>query len=333
MADTNTNGEASPQNNTAPAPVKLNPIPFSDEALEQLLNKQLSGANEETKEAPVAEEATEEPTETLSSEETTEADSADAEPDAHSQSEDTEEPEEPKGVQKRIDKLTARAKEAEEKALAAMQENEAIKRRLEELESKSSEPAPVNTGDNRFLDVWDVEKLKQEKAIAYNLVEWCEDNRDGAEVNGVEYTAEQIRIIRKNARRSLDIQIPEREAFLAHFNHVKPQVESLYPFWKDRQSSEYAEAQQILKVLPQLKAHPEYQVWIGDALEGRKARLAKQSAKKAPQVQKVAPKQPSQPKAAPAKTDKASDRLHESRKRFYASPDENALAELLNGNI
>lgn len=333
MAQTNTKGEATPQNNTATAPVKINPIQFPQAALEQLLNQQLLGAEEEIKETPVAEEAKEEPTEAQPAEETVEAESDNSESDAHSQSEEEveQEPEEVRGVQKRIDKLTARAKEAEERANAVFQENEAIKQRLQELEQKVTEPAPVQSGDNRFIDVWDAEKLKHEKAIAYNLVEWCEDNRDGVEVNGTEYTADQIRAIRKNAKRSLDIQIPEREAFLAHYNQVKPQVEAAYPFWKDRSSTEYTEAQQILRVLPQLKTHPEYQVWIGDALEGRKARLNKQSEKKVPVTAKVAPKQPSQPRSVPSKVDKAAEKTVAAKNKFLNSGSEQALAELLTG--
>lgn len=335
MAETNTNGEATPQTNTAQAPVKINPIEFPQGALENLLNRQLLGAQEEQVETPVAEVAKDDPTETQSSEETVEAESDDSDTDAHSQSEevteaDQEAEEEPSRIQKRFDKLTARAKEAEERAEAAFKEAEAIKQRLQELEQKTSEPVAAATSDNRFADVWDAEKLKHEKAIAYNLVEWCEDNRDGAEVNGTEYSSEQIRAIRKNAKRTLDIQIPEREAFLAHYNQVKPQVESLYPFWKDRSSSEYTEAQQILKILPQLKMHPEYQVWIGDALEGRKVRLAKQSApKKTVTASRPAPKQPSQPKAAPARIDSEKEKVKAKEANFYKSGSERALAELL----
>jgi len=334
MADTNTTGEATPQNNTAQAPVKLNPIQFPEAALEQLLKSQLSGAQEEQKETPVAEEAKEDPAESQPSDEKVEAESDDSESDAHSQSEEevSEEPEEQSRVQKRFDKLTARAKEAEERAEAAFKEAEAIKQRLQELEQKVAEPAPVQTGDNRFIDVWDAEKLKHEKAIAYNLVEWCEDNRDGVEVNGTEYTAEQIRTIRKNAKRSLDIQIPEREAFLARFNQVKPQAETLYPFWKDTRSTEYTEAQQVLRVVPQLKSVPEYQVWIGDALEGRKVRLAKQANQnKVPAVPKAAPKQPSQPKASVGKTDKETTAKAAARKTFFETKSESALAELVKG--
>ena len=336
MADTNTTGEATPQNNTAQAPVKINPIQFPEAALEQLLNRQLSGAQEEQRETPVAGEAKEDPTEAQSSDEKAEAESDDSESDAHSQSEEEvseeQEPEEQSRVQKRFDKLTARAKEAEERAEAAFKEAESIKQRLQELEQKVSEPAPVQSGDNRFIDVWDAEKLKHEKAIAYNLVEWCEDNRDGVEVNGTEYTAEQIRAIRKNAKRSLDIQIPEREQFLARYNQVKPQAETLYPFWKDTRSTEYTEAQQVLRVVPQLKSVPEYQVWIGDALEGRKVRLAKQASQnKVAPATKAAPKQPSQPKSIPSRVDKGSERTVEAKKNFFKSGSEQALAELLQG--
>lgn len=338
MAQTNNNGEATPQTNTANQ-VKINPLEFPEEALAKILSSHLDEKESETQ-APAAEEAEDKQTENQDSETKPDVTEDDSEVEAPSQSDEvleTEVTEEdrPTGVQKRIDKLTARAKEAEERAEAALRESEAIKQRLQELEDKASEKSvsPIKA-ENPLSDIWDFNKLKQEKEKADYWEEWCEDHPDGAEVNGVEYTAEQVKALKRGVRKALKTYIPERVAFLQQYYAAKPQVEADYPFWKDTRSPEYVEAQQILSVLPQLKSHPEYQVWIGDALEGRKARLAKQSQqKKASTVTKVAPKQPAQSKSMPARASGDVEAKAALRKSFLSTGGEDELAKTLESSL
>jgi len=83
--------------------------------------------------------------------------------------------------------------------------------------------------------------------------------------------------------------------------------------------------------MPQLAAFPDYQIAIGDFLEGRKARMEREKSAKAPVKApvKVAPKQPAAPKASPVKSDKANDAARSAKKAFNQSGSTADLSRLL----
>jgi hypothetical protein len=300
-----TTQEATPAQNTAPPPI--NPMQFDESALAKLLKTRFSG--EEDKAAPVEQQPPE--SETASAEDQAEAAEPTAEqtePRAESPEEvlsETEEEEESLGVRKRIDKLTRQKKEAMERA-------EALERELS--------------------DVWDVTKLNDEWTKARNLKRWCEDNIDGCEVDGKEYSAEDVKQIRRRVEDAIDLHIPNRARFLQSYQQIKPVAEQLYPWWKDRSSAEYTAAQQVLRQLPQISQLPEYQVLIGDFIEGRRLRLERESAKGKPSLPRVpakAPSQPGKPTAAPVKKDAAQAQLQAAKSQFRRSGSTTELAQVL----
>lgn len=322
-----TTGEATPPQNTAP---KLDPATFDEAALTAALEKTLGAAAEETKEPnPPADPPTEVDSEPGAPEQPGEADDPSAEPQEGAEEANSEETDS-RGVQKRIDKLTAQKKEAIERAESAERELEQTKARLQELES-----APPATGPaaSQFSDIWDDNKLTGEWEKARAVKRWCEDHPDGAEAGGREYTADEVREIRRRAEDALDIGIPQRARFLQQHRQVKPLAEQVYPFWKDRNSQEYGEAQVILRQMPALAMLPEYPLFIGDFLAGRAARLAKQkeqaAAKVAPKLPpKVAPRQPTAPKAA-VRLDEGKAKFDAAKKRFLKTGSTEELARLL----
>lgn len=326
------NGEATPSQNTAP---KINPLTFDESALAKLLESRFAGPEPKVEELepastsveePVAEETqpseTDENGEVTPEDETTEQETA--------QQQETED--DSSGVQKRINKLVAQKKEAAAKAEALERELIEAQRKLEELQ-QAPPVAPVAL-DNPFADVWDEAKLSDEYRKARDLKRWCEDNADGCEVNGKEYSAEDIKAIRRKVEDAIDVHIPTRHQFLSTYKQVKPVAEQAYPWWKDRSSTTYSEAQQVLRQMPQLAAFPDYQIAIGDFLEGRKARMEREKVAKAPKAAvKVAPKQPSTPKASLARTDKANDVSKAARSRFLQSGSTSDLSRLLQSTI
>ena len=324
-----TTQEATPAQNTAPPPI--NPMQFDESALAKLLKTRFSG--EEDKAAPVEQQPPE--SEAASAEDQAEA----AEPTAEQTENQAESPEEvlseseedeSLGVRKRIDKLTRQKKEALERAEALERELNDVKTKLEQ--GQSERPVAVVNQADPFADVWDVTKLNDEWTKARNLKRWCEDNIDGCEVDGKEYSAEDVKQIRRRVEDAIDLHIPNRARFLQSYQQIKPVAEQLYPWWKDRSSAEYTAAQQVLRQLPQISQLPEYQVLIGDFIEGRRLRLERESAKGKPSLPRVpakAPSQPGKPTAAPVKKDAAQAQLQAAKSQFRRSGSTTELAQVL----
>jgi hypothetical protein len=82
----------------------------------------------------------------------------------------------------------------------------------QKLETGQPATPPAPTESNPFTAVVkDLNTLNAAKREMYDVLEWCEDNPEGGNRRGQEYTAEQVKQIRREARRGLDIHLPERE--------------------------------------------------------------------------------------------------------------------------
>jgi len=335
MEATNT-GEATPSQNTAQ---QINPLTFDESALAKLLKQRFSEPEQKETveeqepasagaEEPVAEGSAPETAE--NGEETTVDESGEQETVPQQEQEDDE----PAGVQKRINKLVAQRKEAAAKAEALERELNDARTKLEVLEQQASAPQTSVVADNPFADIWDETKLSDEYRKARELKRWCEDNADGCEIGGKEYSAEDIKSIRRKVEDALDVHIPTRHQFLNNYKQIKPIAEASYPWWKDRSNQTYAEAQQVLRQMPQLASFPDYQLAIGDFLEGRKMRMEREKSAKVPKAAvKVAPKQPSAPKASPVRTDKSTNDALIAKRNFLKTGSSAELSKLLQKTI
>jgi hypothetical protein len=335
MEATNT-GEATPSQNTAQ---QINPLTFDESALAKLLKQRFSEPEQKetveeqepaaaSADEPVAEGSAPETAE--NGEETTVDESGEQETVPQQEQEDDE----PAGVQKRINKLVAQRKEAAAKAEALERELNEARTKLEVLEQQASAPQTSVVADNPFADIWDEGKLSEEYRKARELKRWCEDNSDGCEIGGKEYSAEDIKSIRRKVEDALDVHIPTRHQFLTNYKQIKPVAEASYPWWKDRSNQTYAEAQQVLRQMPQLASFPDYQLAIGDFLEGRKMRMEREKSAKVPKAAvKVAPKQPSAPKASPVRTDKSANDALVAKRNFLKTGSSAELSKLLQKTI
>ena len=323
--------EATLSKNTAQPPI--NPMQFDESALAKLLKTRFSG--EEEKASAVERQAPEPESTSVDDQaedaeptaEQTDAQAESPEQDVLSETDDSDE--ESLGYRKRIDKLTRQKKEALEKAEALERELNDAKTKLEQSNDR---PTPVQSAADPFADVWEVSKLNDEWTKARNLKRWCEDNIDGCEVEGKEYSSEDVKQIKRRVEDAIDLHIPNRARFLQNYQQIKPIAEQLYPWWKDRSAAEYTEAQAVLRQLPQIASLPEYQVLVGDFIAGRKLRLAQESAKGKPSATRPmvkAPSQPGRPTAIPAKKDAAKVGLDNAKSQFRKSGTTTELAQLL----
>ena len=221
-----------------------------------------------------------------------------------------------RGVQKRIDKLTRRYKEAEADA-------DNYRARLGELEAEmaslregKSESAPVS--DNPYSNKTTARELDKAEEEAEEWIEWCEDNPDGGDRDGREYDLDDVRQIRKAARKALRNFLPKQREHIKALRHYEPIAHDMYPFWKKPVSAEFKVAQEFVTAMPGIKRFPDYKVIVGDYLYGRYMREQAARKKVAPAAKK-APPQPVAPSAAP-KAEKSAERQRQAQlNQFHRS--------------
>ena len=239
-----------------------------------------------------------------------------------------------KGLLKRIDKLTAKRRVAEGRVDDLESE---VKSLREQLESKEELPELGNIpGANPYSNLTSQRAVEKEMERADEILEWCEDNPDGAIVeksgdDDVEYSADDVRNIKRNARKSIKKHLPERLTYLQEESQVNDQVDKVFTYWKDRSSVGYQEAQEILKNRPEIRTRPTWKADVSifqlglqayrEMVSSPKSNLAKPKAK--------APAQPAAPTAAPAEARPAAARSVSARKSFGDERDTDSLANVI----
>ena len=306
--------------------------PVAEEKPTESTSEEVPANADATKDNP---DLSQEPTEQDSSTEeatTTE----DSQPEVEEATEDGS----PKGVQKRIDKLTALRREAEAKA---KQLEEQVADLQNKLQAKPAvDDAPVRpTPDNPYLHLQTQAEVDAAISEARKVRRWCEMHPDGTVVrdaNGKEtdYSAEDIRAIRLNATDALEEHLPRQLQYVQTRSQVDPLAEQEYRWWKDRTSKEYAVAQNMLKVFPELRKFPDYKMVVGDYIRGAAERESKYAQQKAAAtakpVVKKAPAQPTRPTATPPSVTSKERIAQEAQGRFRKAPTTDALKDvLLNG--
>ena len=303
---------------------------------EENANEELPPDEGESSDALEDEESAEEETALSQNED----EPAEAEPALDADEDDVEEQAEGdnpnKGLLKRIDKLTAKRREAEGKVDSL--ESEVAKLRAE-LDAKEELPTvPPSDASNPYSHLNSVQAVEKELDQAEEVLEWCEDNADGAVVKNskgeeIEYSAEDIRGVKKNARKALKRHLPKRLEYLKEESDVAGQVEEVFPYWKDKSSQSYQEAMQILRNRPDLRNHP---TWKADVsmfllgLQSYREMVNNTGAKKAAKKEvKAAPKQPAAPAAAPAQKNPTKARSASARKNFGSDSSVETLANIL----
>ena len=305
-----------------------------EEAKDESADKTISD-NTDTTEEP--EEKSEDSAEEVDTEEepATEADSAE-------EPEDSEDAaaEEPAGeevtkdkVQRRIDKLVAKQREAEEKAQAATSELEQLRAAKADLEAQlnqTSRPVLTPTADNPLADVDSEEALQQRIQNAQAVRRWALQNTDGATIkqpDGSEKFIEpsEVKDYLVKADDILTIHVPARKEWLAQREPAVQAAKSMFPdiFKEGTQLNQAYKA--TIKQTPDLLKMPQHEYWIGLALYGEQALMqkqqaeqAKEKAKKTVSAKKEKTVTPAQPVSAPrSATTKGSPSA--AKKRFFQS--------------
>lgn len=192
---------------------------------------------------------------------------------SETQEQDADEEPVNKGVQKRIDKLTAKRREAEAR-IAELEEKIKL---MEAKETEVSTPRNYKDQANPYSNLNSRAEIEAEIAQARQVRRWCEENADGVVItqeNGEEkiYSAEDVRRIKINAMDALDEHLPKRAQYITAKEQIDKVAESEYKWYKDRSSKELQIAQNFIKAFPEITRFPDYKIVVGDYIRGMKAR-------------------------------------------------------------
>jgi hypothetical protein len=310
--------------------------PFDINKLTDIVSKSFLGGEEvvensdSQKQTETEGQATsEEDSEVLSQESNTESDleqSEDSEETEETKSDDNElERGLPKGVKKRIDKLSAKKREAEA-------EVDRLKSEVERLSQEANKPAQTPKSDNPYTSLNTLEEVSREAEQAKQIRRWCEMNPDGATVTGkdgneVDYSAEDVRRIKVKALDALEEHLPARAKYLENYSQVEQVASKEYPWWKDRSSTERQIAEAFLKNFPEITRFPDYKMVLGDYIRGVKNREAS-SKRPATVTSRTAPAQPKRT-ATPAYVPEKEAKAREASKRFGANGNRDDLTSII----
>jgi hypothetical protein len=205
--------------------------------------------------------------------------------DAEEQEEDEEDVPREK-VQRRIDKLTAARKSAEEKATALAAEAEEAKAKVAEYEAQLNEAArPVlsPTADNPLADVDTQDALDAKIKSAQEVRRWALRNTDGATVKRPDGTevyvdSDEVKNYLIKADDVLTLHAPARQNWLAQRQPALEAAKSLFPDIFKKGTPMHQAFTATVKQAPELLKLPQAEYWVALALLGEQTLMAKQGA-------------------------------------------------------
>jgi len=247
--------------------------------------------------------------------------------------------------QKRINRLTRQKSELQSKLDAAYAQNQEMLRHLEQIQGKQEQTAaaaPQSVG--RLGWIRSEEQLAKEVAQADSIIEWCDENAEGATIGSGEeekyHDSEQISKWRREAEKLVlhaPIRREELQRFGAAQNYYTGLVQENWPEILDPKTPDHQMAVAILQFYPWLQSTPQAWYAAGLVIEGAKALEARNAGKANGQRQHrdideraFAPRVPLSPHVAnpPTRTATPSSkqRLNEAMSNLVKDPDGSATS-------
>jgi hypothetical protein len=205
-----------------------------------------------------------------------------------------------------------------------------------QLAKRQDRPEPQENGSEAVGSGLDshpgIRQLDQQIAQVDRILAWAEAHPDGGDYQDAsgkslgQYTAEQVSQLARNAQREVRRLEGSRAAKVERLAEEDGQVRAqavtearqAFPWYADKTSDEYTQASEILAEAPYLRQHPAWPTWLGDAIEGRKARLAKAASATAlkPPARPIPPRVPPPAGSAVPKGDPTAKALAEAEAAF-----------------
>lgn len=221
-------------------------------------------AEQDAETAESEEEGYEEPLATDENvEEEEQPEESESEDEAYSEQEaDERQPtnEVPKGVKKRLAKLTALRKEAEEKAQKLEEELESLRRLQAVPKSK-----------NPFSGLDSEDKLQAEFERQRNIRLFCERYPDGfyESDNPQEHVSkEEIAKAKVVALRAIEEYLPQQAQFVVARKQFKSQAAKEFPWLKDPSDKRTSIAKRFIEAVPEIRRFPDYEIYAAQLALG-----------------------------------------------------------------
>jgi hypothetical protein len=237
-----------------------------------------------------------------------EADTEEEEVEEYAQSAET-----PKGVKKRLAKLTALRREAEAKARQLEEEVETLRR---------SQANPQSPNPYRNLDSEDKIKAEFERQRQIRL--FCERYPDGFYEGNTEndnVSKEEIAKAKVVALRALEEHLPRQAEFIVAQKQFKDKARKEFPWLNDPSDKRASMAKRFIAAVPEIKKFPDYEIYAAQLALGMSTyQEQKKNARSGVQQEQRAPFQPSLMSSAPKASVKIDEReAKESYSRFRQS--------------
>lgn len=186
----------------------------------------------------------------------------------------------------------ARVKEEAEKRRTANTERDEWKGRAEALYAdlqKGAAAGPPSTEEDPLAHVVDPQGLKEAKKQFWDMLQFAEENPDGADAvpigkdaNGndllMDYSRKDIVKMKMTAQKVLNEGIPARVEYLQKVDENMAIAKTEYPELVSPEANEInVIGDQVLRNFPEIKRSPDWILMVGDYIEGRRARLAKRN--------------------------------------------------------
>ena len=283
-----------------------------DEKLSQFFGRALADGQQEAEPQAV------EPEEAVDEAFSEEAEVATEETEAESYEQENEERQvQPKGVDKRISKLTAQRKEAEERS----------KKLEEELESLKRRQATPQNANNPFGKLDTEEKIEAEYERQKEIRLFCERYPDGYYEDGKEpIDKEQIAKAKVNAIRATEDFLPKQLDYVEKSKTFKAVARKEFPWLNDPTDKRAIMAKRFIEAVPEVTKFPDYEIYAAHLATGMVSyQQQKQASRTGNPVQQRVPVQPtmsSLPTPKAQKPDALKARQAEVRYRQSSSLDD-----------
>ena len=194
-------------------------------------------------------------------EETLDGSEASAEQQTEETSEEQEEKTQiqPKGVDKRISKLTAQRKEAEERAKQLESELETLKRNQANPRKDANPYGKFDSEDKIHAE------YERQKEIRL----FCERYPDGYYEDGKEpISKDQIAQAKVNALRAIEDQLPEQLDYVNKSKAFKATARKEFPWLDNATDKRSIMAKKFVDAVPEIKRFPDYEVYAAHLANG-----------------------------------------------------------------
>lgn len=169
----------------------------------------------------------------------------------------------PKGVQKRLNKLTALRREAEERSKKLEEELDTLKRQ---------QAAPVKPATNNpYAEFDSEEKIKAEYERQRQIRLFCERYPDGyydGESEEKNVSKEEIAKAKVSALRSMEEHLPQQAEYVKSSREFKNVARKEFPWLDDPTDSRASVVRKFVDAVPEIKKFPDYEIYAAQLAMG-----------------------------------------------------------------